>query len=202
MQCEIVAATGHRPDRLGGYDEENNALLRCLKIILREELETLYEQGARIFISGMAQGWDTHFAEAVLELKDKFPDIQLIAAVPFAGQGLRWPDAALRRWGHILRAADRIFVVDLGRYVTFGDLRLLVDQESPYPRWKVSSMLDDRNKWMVEQADLMLACWNGAKGGTGNCVKDAFKRGLSIRNIHPSSGMPWMLTADDLKEVA
>ena len=45
--------------------------------------------------------------------------------------------------------------------------------------------MDLRNRYMVDNSDLVIAVWNGTKGGTCNCVKYAKKKDKSIIFINP-----------------
>ena len=69
-----VAFTGYRPQKMPfGFDESDE---RCVdfKTRLYNTIETLIEQGYKHFLSGGALGMDMFAAEAVLELKHKYPD--------------------------------------------------------------------------------------------------------------------------------
>lgn len=94
---KIYAATGHRPEKLGGYHDSVGRELRKLARWF------LTQHRPDSCISGMALGWDTAWAEAALEL-----EIPLIAAVPFVGQECMWPFASKRRYDEILSQAERI----------------------------------------------------------------------------------------------
>lgn len=96
----IVAATGHRPNKLGGYGPR--AELRV------EEFATVWisEMRPRWMVLGMALGWDTACALACITL-----GVPFIAAIPFRGQEQRWPDAAQLRYHRLLNAAAEIRVV-------------------------------------------------------------------------------------------
>lgn len=96
----IIAATGHRPDKLGGYGAHVQAKLFKLA---RTYLES---SGATHVISGMALGWDTAIARAALDL-----NLKLIAAVPFAGQASRWPQSDRATYLRLLRAAHVVHYV-------------------------------------------------------------------------------------------
>ena len=61
----IICVTGHRPDKLYGYDLTDSRW-QNLKNIFKEKL---IEMKCTNAISGMALGVDTIFALAVLELK-------------------------------------------------------------------------------------------------------------------------------------
>lgn len=152
----IYAATGHRPDKLGGYDSLVDARLLDLALaFLREQ-----EDGVpAMVISGMAQGWDMAWAEAAIELK-----LPLVCAVPFHGQASRWPVAAQQRWARILVNAADVVVVS----------------EGDYAAWKMQV----RNRWMVNRCDVLIALWNGAAGGgTANCVEYAQQQRKPIVNL-------------------
>lgn len=96
----IIAGTGHRPPKLGGYAEDVRTALRRLAVgYLAAELP---EQA----ISGMALGWDEAFAEAALEV-----GIPLVAAVPFEGHDSRWPPESRRRIEILLSKAAAIHIV-------------------------------------------------------------------------------------------
>ena len=61
-----IALTGHRPQRLGGYDYYNPLNL-SIATKLREHLLSHLKQGKRVHaISGMALGADTIFALVAL----------------------------------------------------------------------------------------------------------------------------------------
>lgn len=50
---------------------------------LRKEIENAISDGFTLFISGFAPGADMIFAQLVIELKEKYPDIYLEAALPY-----------------------------------------------------------------------------------------------------------------------
>lgn len=93
----ILAGTGHRPQRLGGYSETVNNKLRKL---ITKELEKLRPNRV---ISGMALGFDMALAEAAINL-----DIMVVAAVPFEGQEEKWPERSQERYHNILKNCETI----------------------------------------------------------------------------------------------
>lgn len=152
----IVAFTGHRPNKLGGY-RTPNPISRWVNWCLREELEHLKPMRA---ISGMAQGVDQWAAQICLTM-----EIPYVAAVPFVGQEIPWPEEAKKRWRFLLGRAAEVVVVCDGEY-------------SPQKMQK-------RNEWMVDRADVLLAVWDGTAGGTANCVHYAEKKKKQIVRINP-----------------
>ncbi len=105
----IIAATGHRPNKLGGYGADVRERLRT---VAREYLAlSLCSEG----VSGMALGWDTAFAEACVEL-----GIPFVAAVPFKGQDKMWPEESRWRYRKLLDRAARVEIVSPGGYSAYS----------------------------------------------------------------------------------
>ena len=101
----ILAATGHRPERLGGYDDATYLELRQFALgYIRQR------QPAKV-INGMALGWDTAWAAAAV-----YAGVPFIAAVPFLGQESRWPGPSQARYRALLAKAAEVVVVCQGDY--------------------------------------------------------------------------------------
>lgn len=98
----IYAATGHRPDKLGGYSAAAHAKLCYIAA------EWIMQAQPTELIIGMALGWDIAIAEAAYELS-----IPYTAAVPFPQQASQWPTLAQDRWRYFLRAAKLVHYVDI-----------------------------------------------------------------------------------------
>ena len=103
----VIAGTGHRPLKLGGYSDEVDDRLRALA------RAALLKYAPAAVISGMALGWDMALAEAAIEL-----GIPLVAAVPFEGQERRWTQAQQQRYFAILDKA-LVHVVSPGGYAAW-----------------------------------------------------------------------------------
>jgi len=117
LNCDdlkLVAFTGHRPAKFGGYDEDRYRIVKT-KELLRANIIASIEDGCDGFITGMAMGIDIWAAEIVLELKEQYPHIKLVAAVPFEGQQKMWPYPSQERWRNVLGKADHVeYVCDPG----------------------------------------------------------------------------------------
>lgn len=96
----IIAATGHRPPKLGGYGADVRRALEALAF------EYLMRQRPTSVISGMALGWDQAFAIAACQY-----GIPFTAAVPFEGQHLRWPIESQRRFEWLLSKAAVVKII-------------------------------------------------------------------------------------------
>lgn len=158
----IVAVTGHRPDKLGGYEFHNPK-----RVWVRDRLrEKLLEHKPDHCISGMALGVDQDFAYVCIEMA-----IPFTAAIPFVGQESKWPQAAQQFYRELRDKAVSVVVVSGGGYAA----------------WKMQT----RNEWMVDHCDLLIAVWDGTDGGTGNCVKYADKKGRLMDRINPNDFERW-----------
>lgn len=97
MMGIVLAGTGHRPDKLGGYS--NAAYERYFGIAV-EALDVLKPETV---ISGMALGWDTALAEAAYAL-----GIPFYAFVPFEGQERLWPTDTQYMYRKLLQVAEKV----------------------------------------------------------------------------------------------
>ena len=150
--------TGHRPDKLPWGTQEEDPRCKALKLRMDKALEDEYAAGVRHFISGMARGADLYFAEGVLALRERHPDVVLECARPCESQADRWPAEEQRRYRSIL---DRC------------DYETLVQQR--YDRWCMMR----RNRYMVDRSARVIAVYDGIpKGGTAQTLAYALRRGL------------------------
>lgn len=101
----VVAATGHRPDKLGGYSEDTFYQLVTLANLVIKETKP------RRTISGMAQGWDMAWAFASIKA-----GIPCVAAIPFEGQESIWPSEAQRMYREILGKCSQVQIISEGTY--------------------------------------------------------------------------------------
>ncbi len=96
----ILAGTGHRPPKLGGYGEQVHIELVTLAT---EQIKALKPD---LVISGMALGWDQAIARASMLLKIPFD-----AYVPFEGQERMWPRTSQENFTWLLARARRVLYV-------------------------------------------------------------------------------------------
>lgn len=104
-------------------------------------------------LTGMAQGYDLALARASARM-----GIPFVAAVPFEGQEALWPDTSRREYQAVLSQASTVVVVTPGGYSR--------------------AKLAQRNEWLVDNAELLMALLRPhAGGGTANCVRYAAATG-------------------------
>ena len=166
MNTKTCAFTGHRPQSLPfGFNESDE---RCvaLKQKLRNEIITLIEEnGVTHFISGMAIGVDMYAAEIVLGLKAKY-NITLECAIPCETQAEKWSEPLRNRYFEIASKCDKE--------------TLLQQRYTP-------DCMHKRNRYMVDQADFIIAVWDGRVSGTSKTVRYAQHQGKPIRVINPKT---------------
>ena len=162
MSAMCCAFTGHRAQKLPWTYDELDPRCLDLKRRIRDAVESVCSSGYDRFICGMAEGCDLYFCEAVIDLRARIPSIRLEAAVPFSGQSDRWPSEEKVRYEHLLSQCDRVTV--------------LQDHYSPGCMMK-------RNRYMVDQADLLIACFDGQSGGTLNTLRYAVKQNVRILHL-------------------
>jgi uncharacterized phage-like protein YoqJ len=143
----IIVATGHRPQKCGGY---GMAAQNRLKEVAIDWLAALRPRGA---ISGMALGWDTAIVEACLHL-----GLPYVACIPFRGQESQWPSDSRRAYDNYLRLAAKIIVCSPGEY---SPSKMQIRNER---------MIDLALQKGGPEQTLVLAMWDGTPGGTKNCL--------------------------------
>ena len=160
-----VAFTGYRPQKMPfGFDEQDE---RCIdfKKRLRDTIESFIWQGYQHFISGGAMGMDMYAAEIVLELKKKYPEILLEMVSPFDGQTAKWALEYQQRHDALFEKAD--IVTATGHAFT-------------------KSCMFVRNRYLVDNADMLLAAFDGQPGGTEMTIRYAKQMGIQVCCIKPT----------------
>lgn len=154
----IVAFTGHRPQKLGGFKLPNPIYINVCQQIDK----VLKELKPEKVISGMALGVDQWAASISYRL-----GIPFIAAVPFIGQESVWATESKKIYNKLLAKAVEKVIVSDGEYS--------------------AQKLQIRNEWMVDHCDKLIGIWDGTPGGTGNCIKYAKLKNKEIIFINPHS---------------
>lgn len=164
-----VSFTGHRPNKIGGYENEIPEQVEKTKNWIEETTRKIIEKFDDIhFISGGAQGVDLWAAEIVLQHKEEYKNknITLTMAIPCPQFGEKWPIETRNILNYYNSVADRQIYV---RSSYTGPIVLQI-----------------RNEWMVNRSDIVLAVWDGSAGGTRNCfvyAKDLDKRILRFNPL-------------------
>ena len=118
----------------------------------------LLEYKPEYCISGMALGFDQHAAFVCHNLK-----IPFVAAIPCDNQDYLWNDKQKKTYNSLLQKSIKQVNVSPG----------------PYAAWKMQA----RNKYIVDNCNLLIACYDGSPGGTANCIQYAKSISKQIINL-------------------
>lgn len=157
--------TGYRPQKLPYLKDQFSEGYQNLYLTLMECVKGAVDLGYDYFISGFAEGVDLMAAEVVLALKREGYDIKLEAALPAMNQTDGWDDLSRGIYYMRLDQADRRVCVDR-----------VMDQYSCLRR----------DEYMVKESDLVIAVFDGQKGGTAYTVGYARKKKRNLWIIDPA----------------
>ena len=133
-----------------------------LKKRTKQVLIEAIEQGYRYFGAGGALGFDTLAAQAILELKNEYPQIRLILVLPCRDQTRGWKEADIAEYERIMKAADKVTYTSEQYY---------------------SGCMHKRNRHLVDYSSLCICYLTEASGGTAYTVNYARSQGLKIINV-------------------
>jgi len=160
---KTCCVTGHRPNTFPWKDHAEDTRLQALLKRIDTAVDTALSLGTEKFICGNALGVDTWTAQIVLEKKKLHPEIYLEIALPFA---LHNNHVDICRM--VQAQADLVHVVSTSK-----------SRMAAY---------FDRNKYMVDNSDIIIAVYDGEKSpksGTQKTFEMAEKMGLKIIQV------PW-----------
>ena len=147
--------TGHRPQKLRRPIDD-------IKVDLENEILAAIADGYTTFITGMAYGTDIWAGNIVVRLKDRFPELKLIAAVPYPEFSEGWSKEWQEKYERLLGRADLV--------------KTLMPEYS-------DEAYQMRNQWMVDHSSKVIAVYDGSAGGTRNTIRYARKQGVSVRYL-------------------
>ena len=161
----IVCGTGHRELRDGDHTwltEQLTAVCAWLRD----------EAGTRWCVSGLALGFDSDWAEAVLDA-----GLRLCVAIPFEGQDARWNRKQKARYAQLRAAATREHVVG----------RVPADLTGKQLGAVVNQRLAQRNLFMLDHSTAVVTDWEPGRldGGTVQTLREAAQRGMPGLHLNP-----------------
>jgi len=164
----VIMVTGHRPDKLWGYNYNSYNQPKEYQRLREKIREAIEASKAQVAISGMALGVDTIFTQECIELSQIE---KIIATIPCYGQESIWRNESKKVYYELLKN-EKVMPYHVAKEY-----------------YNNKSLLHNRNEWMVEQTKkcggIVLAIWDGSEGGTGNCVQCAKEHGISPIIINP-----------------
>lgn len=165
MLTKCCAFTGHCPGKFPWRYNEADSRCVALKAVLAEQIAALVNTGFTQFLSGMAEAADTWSALSVLALREENPALNLYCVLPCEGQADKWTASSQELYRSVLDRADSIVYVS---------------------RTYHKDCMLNRNRFLVDHANILLAVYNGERrGGTAATVRYAQKAGREIIMIDP-----------------
>lgn len=167
MQREkALAVTGHRWQKLPFGEDESDARCVALVNIITGALTYRVEGGISHILCGLALGFDTLVAEAVIRLMETiYPYITMEAVLFCPNQSEPWTLEQKQRFERILTYCIAPPTITSPEYV------------------KGCEMI--RNRYMVDNSGVLLAGWDGSPSGTGNTVRYARETSVPVIQVNP-----------------
>jgi len=154
--------TGHRPDALPAFGNDQTEEMQSLVYLLNRAVESAIEDGVTEFYVGGAQGFDTLAAECLLRQKESHPGLSLHLALPGQNQTNGWSERDKARYASILERASEVWYA-----------AELCSQES----------MKRRNRYLVDHAGRCIAYLRRMRGGTLYTVNYALDSGIPVDNL-------------------
>ena len=157
-----VAFTGYRTDKMPFTEDPGNERYCTFRKKLFVIINQLIDMGYHSYISGMAIGFDTWAAEAVIEL-----GASLECAIPFPEQADDWDVCDQQRRAEIIKKSDKETIVSES------------NKKGSYYK---------RNRYMVDNADIIICGYSGRKsGGTAYTVNYAIQQDKIVIQLNPKT---------------
>ena len=155
---ETACFSGYRAEKLPfsvrDENQEYDKFLWSLSSVIRKSAE----KGYRIFYTG----FDILAGEMLLGMKEEFPEIQLIAVLPFEEQANTWGEFWREKYFTLLEHCDDVITLQ--------------------PRY-TPGCYQRRNRYMVDRSSLLICYYDGKTGGTQSTVAYAEKLGLEVKIV-------------------
>ena len=149
-----ICFTGHRkiPDER----------IENIRSALSENIEDLILKGYTYFLAGGALGFDTMAAEAVLELREKYPEVKLKLVLPCLSQTNGWSIEDKIKYDDIKEKADEVHYTSMSYY---------------------RGCMHTRNRYLVDNASLCIAYYRRSGSGTAYTVNYAELSKIQVINL-------------------
>jgi ribonuclease HI len=163
----LVAAFGHRPPELGGYDE--NPVAARVRDQLAEILAAKRELYPDLWLlTGLLLGAEQLAAEAARKA-----GVPYVAVQPYPAPERQWPSSSQDRYAELIRHAGAA---------------VLLERTAPDSKQKFGAALARRDAWLAKHADEGLVVWDGKDPGLGKLVRTLEEKlGDDVWIVDPSA---------------
>lgn len=135
---------------------------RLLSVMDMHISDLVTRQGYDTFITGMQRGIDLWAAQLVLDMKDRFPGLKIICAMPYRSFGKDFKGLDLWHFNTVIEAAEKVVYVSENYCV---------------------NCMRMRNMFMVDHSSFVLGVMGDKHSGTGMTVNYAEKCGVEYHVI-------------------
>lgn len=149
--------SGHRLEKL-----PMGIARKALMSMLQEEIQRAVSLGITTFYCGTADGIDLFAADIVRRMRETSPELRIICVKPF------------RDFGKKLNGSDRY----LFNMVMMESAAVIELSDHYYP-----DCFRVRNQYLVDHSDLLIAVMGESRSGTGQTIRMAQRRKISVRLI-------------------
>ncbi|AOM83035.1 DUF1273 domain-containing protein [Salisediminibacterium beveridgei] len=177
---QVLTVTGYKPHEIGVFNEKHEQL-PYLKKAIRKKLIQLKEEWDYewVVVSGQA-GVELWAAEAVISLKERYPDIKLAVLAPFIEQESKFPEPVKVLYESVWQQADHKDFITKRHY------------EHP-------SQLRQKNDFIVSKTACAMVLYDESTEGSPKYFIEAVQL---HKNNHPSVDYPIdYLTPDDIEDL-
>lgn len=148
------------------YGDNNTDTYIKLKSAIKHVIERLIGEGYKYFICGFDRGSDLLFAETLVLLKSKYPDIFLESVIPYEGQASDWSENERELYFNLLANCDK---------------------ETMACKHYIKDCFADRNKYMVTKSDTLVTVYDVKLSMTMQTVNFATRICKRVICINPET---------------
>lgn len=131
-----------------------------IKVDLENEILASVAAGYTLFLTGMNCGTDIWAGNIVIRLKDRFPELKLVAAIPYSEFADTWSKEWGEKYHQLLSRADWVKTFSL----QYSEKTFLL-----------------RNQWMMDHSSKLIAVYNGMTDETRHSFRYARECGMTVK---------------------
>ncbi len=151
--AKVAAVTGYKAHELGIFDDDHPGL-PFVKKTLEKRVRSLAEEGLEWVIITGQLGVELWAGEAVIGLKDEYPDLKLAFITPFLDQEEKWSDQNKEYYQLIQSQADFTDSITRRKYENPGQFKL-------------------KNEFLLQKSDVILILFDEERGGSPTYIVEA-----------------------------
>ncbi len=158
-----VCFSGYRPQKFDFPLINGNQQFEQLKINLKHIIVDLIEKGYETFYIGMAEGFDIVAGEILIECENQLEKkLNIQCVLPYLDFFDTFNDDWAQRGSYLIDEINKVKIINM--------------------EYK-QGIFYERNRFMVDNSDVLVCFFDGKKGGTKYTLDYAKKNNLEIINI-------------------